>query len=112
MDPGSLLLLAVFAGLMFMIFNRGRRQQREAQALQARLVPGVQVMTSSGLHATLVELTEDGIAVLETAPGQHSRWDRRAIARVVDAAHEPEPDGLSEPTTSDSAGTAAPSDRD
>jgi len=70
------------AGLLFMLFSRTRRQQREAQKLQTSLSVGAEVMTTAGLYATVVELP-DGAVVLETGPGQTSRWDRRAIARVI-----------------------------
>lgn len=80
-DP-SILLLIVTAGLLVMLTMRGRRQQREQQLLQSRLTPGVEVMTSSGLFATVVSV-DDTVVVLETGPGQQSRWDRRAVARVV-----------------------------
>jgi preprotein translocase subunit YajC len=46
------------------------------------LAPGQQVVTTSGLHARLVSV-DDTVVVLETAPGQSVRWDRRAIARVL-----------------------------
>ncbi len=117
MDPGSLLLIAITFGLLFMIFSRGRKQQREVQELQARLAPGAEVMTTSGMYGTLVELTDDGVAVLETAPGQHTRWDRRAIAKIVTAdtgVESPEPGATAvEPLAPGRpADSTAPSDRD
>jgi preprotein translocase subunit YajC len=118
-DPGSLLLLAVTLGLVFMIVSRGRKQQREVQAVQAALVPGVEVMTSSGLQGTLVELTDDGTAVLEVAPGVTTRWDRRAIARVIQpvAVEEPARDTEDDSIVQPAPGavrveSAAPTDRD
>ena len=45
----------------------------------------MQVMTGSGLFARVVEVQPDAV-VLETGPGQHSRWDRRAVVRVIPAA--------------------------
>ncbi len=82
MNPGSVLLLVLSAGLLLMLLTRGRRQQREALALQSRLEPGTEVMTGSGLFATVVEVDSD-VVVLETAPGHRSRWDRRAVSRIV-----------------------------
>ncbi len=126
-DPGSLFLLLVTFGLLFMIFTRGRRQQREAQLLQSRLAPGAEVMTTSGMYATLVELRDDGVAVLETASGQRSRWDRRAIARIVSGPaggqeetaaaavpYEPatQPPASTPPVQERPADSTAPSDRD
>ena len=82
MKPQSLVFLLLAAGLLYMMFSRSRRQQRSAQQLQAGLSPGAKIVTTAGLYATVVKI--DGQTVtLETAPGQHSRWDRRAIARVL-----------------------------
>jgi preprotein translocase subunit YajC len=83
LDP-SILLLIVTAGLLVLLTMRGRRQHREQQLLQSRLIPDTEVMTSSGLFATVVSV-DDTVVVLETGPGQQSRWDRRAVARVVAA---------------------------
>ena len=82
MDPANLLLLVLFGGVLFLMFNRTRRQQREATNLRSGVGPGTKIVTTAGLYATVVEI--DGQTVtLETAPGQHSRWDRRAVARVL-----------------------------
>jgi preprotein translocase subunit YajC len=78
----SLILVVLLGGMLLLMFNRTRRQQREAQTLQATLTTGSRVMTTAGLFATVVAL-DDSTVTLETAPGQRSRWDRRAIARVV-----------------------------
>lgn len=83
MRPENLLLLAMLGGLVFLMFNRTRKQQREAQQIQAGLSVGAEVMTTAGLYATVVAL-DDQTVTLETAPGQRSRWDRRAVARIVD----------------------------
>ena len=39
-------------------------------------MPGAQVVTSSGLHATVTEVDEDGTVLLQTAPGQVTRWEK------------------------------------
>jgi len=81
---GTLLLL--LAGVMLVVaVTRGRRQQREATSTQQRVAPGAEVMTTSGLFATVVSV-EDAVVTLETAPGQRSRWDKRAVARILSAA--------------------------
>jgi preprotein translocase subunit YajC len=80
--PANLLLLALLGGLLFLMFFRTRKQQREVRQTQARLMVGAEVMTTAGLYATVAE-TDERTVVLETAPGQRSRWDRRAIARVI-----------------------------
>jgi preprotein translocase subunit YajC len=88
-NPSSLLLLVLMAAVLFLLFSRSRRQQRSAQQLQAGLAPGTKIMTTAGLYATVVDI--DGqVVTLETAPGRHSRWDRRAIARVLPQESLPE----------------------
>lgn len=87
MDPGVLLLL-ISVGLLVLLLTSRRRQQREQRTLQGQLVPGAEVMTGGGLFATIVSLDDD-IAVLETGPGQYSRWDRRAIARLLSVPDGP-----------------------
>jgi preprotein translocase subunit YajC len=97
--PENLLLLALLAGLLFLMFSRTRKQQREAQQIQAGLTVGVEVMTTAGLYATVVAI-EDQVVTLETSPGQTSRWDRRAVSRVLTPAtavdDEDDEDGLDE----------------
>ena len=82
-DGGQLLLLLVLIVFTVWVLSRGRRQQREMQVTQSRLQPGVEVMTTSGLYGRVVEVTDDGVVRLETSPGVVSRWNRRAVARVV-----------------------------
>jgi preprotein translocase subunit YajC len=89
MPVESLILFALPVGLFLWLGSRTRRQQREAANLQAGLTEGSRIMTTAGLYATVVAL-EGSVVTLETAPGQHSRWDRRAVARVL--TDEPDAD--------------------
>jgi preprotein translocase subunit YajC len=84
-DGGQLLLLLVLIVFTVWVFTRGRRQQREMHLTQSRVQPGVEVMTTSGLYGRVVDVTDDGIVRLETSPGVVSRWNRRAVARIVSA---------------------------
>jgi len=99
MPPESLILLVLVAGMFFLLVNRTRRQQREAQNLQSRIQVGSRIMTTAGLHATVVEI-EDDVLTLETGPGQRSRWDRRAVGQLLsdeaEAADSDEPEGTAE----------------
>jgi preprotein translocase subunit YajC len=95
-NGGQLLLLLVLIVFTVWVFSRGRRQQREMQATQSRLQAGAEVMMTSGVYGTVVDVTDDGVVRLETSPGVVSRWDRRAVARVIsvpdaEAALEDEP---------------------
>lgn len=98
MQPETMLLLVAMVGVLLLLSSRSRRQQREAQRLQASLTVGVRIMTTAGLYATVIAV--DGqVVTLETGPGQHSQWDSRAVARVLpvdDESTEPEPEPESE----------------
>ncbi|WP_235543775.1 MULTISPECIES: preprotein translocase subunit YajC [unclassified Phycicoccus] len=74
----SLLIFALPVLLIvFMVFSQ-RRRQREVQSLQAALVVGDEVCTTSGLFGTIKSL-DDKTATLEISPGVTVRFDRRAI---------------------------------
>lgn len=104
MRPENLLLLALMAGLLFFMFSRTRRQQREMQQIQAGITVGAEVMTTAGLYATVVAI-DDQVVTLETSPGQTSRWDRRAVAKVLPGSSAPaEDDDESDHFTDEGAG--------
>ena len=67
---------------LVLITMRTRRQQREMAEMQQRLSPGQEVMTSSGLFGTVVEVRPDSVT-LQVADGVRTRWAKPAIARVV-----------------------------
>jgi preprotein translocase subunit YajC len=80
----GLIFLALPLLLIYLVFSRTKRQQRILAAAQASVRPGLRVMTTSGLHATVVSADDDDIVVLEIAPGVSTRWARQAIAQVFD----------------------------
>jgi preprotein translocase subunit YajC len=94
-NSGQLLILAVFAAFGVGVLSRGRRQQRETQLTQSRVRVGTEVMMTSGLYGTVVDVADDGTIRVETSPGIVSRWDRRAVARIIsspdDTAESAEP---------------------
>ena len=78
---------------LVLITMRTRRQQREMVAMQQRLTVGQEVMTSSGLFGTIVDVQPDSV-VLQVADGVRTRWAKPAIARVltpVDTETDPTP---------------------
>lgn len=83
MDYSFLIILALAFGAMWLMTSRTRKQQKEAANFRANLTPGQEVMTGSGLFATVVAV-EDDVVTLETSPGVTSRWLRPAIAKLVD----------------------------
>ena len=86
MDPSSLLplLLIVVVGYLLLV-RPARARQRQMAQLQQELRPGVEVLTTAGLYATVVTLDE-GTVTLESSPGVSARYDRRAVARVLQSA--------------------------
>lgn len=77
------IILALAFGAMWLMTNRTRKQQKKAAEFRNNLAPGQEVMTGSGMFATIVAV-EDEIVTLETAPGVTSRWLRPAIAKLVE----------------------------
>lgn len=81
-----LLLLAVLAGLLILNNRRQKRAIADAQRLQKSLVDGDRVVTTSGLHATVVDSAEDTTIDLEIAPGVRTTWLRAAIREKITTA--------------------------
>ncbi|MPZ65038.1 MAG: preprotein translocase subunit YajC [Pseudonocardiaceae bacterium] len=94
MDPSLLLLLFVVALAvpLFLTSRRQRRAMREAQEIQNSLVEGDRVMTTSGMHATVVGLGEDTLE-LEISPGVTTTWVRQAIREKLTDPDEEEASG-------------------
>jgi preprotein translocase subunit YajC len=78
----NLVLLALALALLVLVLTRGRSRAQALRQAQDSLKPGQQVMTASGLFARVVEVGPE-VVVLETGPGQRSRWDRRVVVRVI-----------------------------
>jgi preprotein translocase subunit YajC len=81
-----LLLIAALAVLLILNTRRQKRAIADAQRLQKSLVNGDRVVTTSGLHATVVESAEDTTVDLEIAPGVRTRWLRAAIREKITTA--------------------------
>jgi preprotein translocase subunit YajC len=87
---GALILLAVTFLLMWVLFILPQqRRLRAHQALVSRLEVGDEVMATSGLFGTIVEL-DDEVVRLEVAPGTVVRLARGAVARRLDDDAVPE----------------------
>ncbi len=81
------IVLLVLLGGMWFMSSRSRKQQQKAQEFRNNLKPGDEVMTHSGMLATVVEVEGDNIT-LESAPGNQSRWIRAAIAKLIEPTTE------------------------
>lgn len=103
-DGGSMLfpllmIVALFAIFYFLIVRPNRRRRQTMEKLQRELAVGDEVMTSSGLYATVAEL-DDKTVILETSEGVYARYARGAVLEVVtrsgtEASAEPETDAES-----------------
>jgi preprotein translocase subunit YajC len=83
-DPSIVLLLGLLVLVYLNVAGR-RRAQRRRTALDERLIPGAEVVTTSGLHGSVDEVDDDGTVLLEIAPGWVTRWEKAAVARIVDS---------------------------
>lgn len=91
-----LIIFAVVIAGLIAFSARARRRQATAQAEQAeRIGVGTQVMTTSGLHGTVVVRNDDDTVQLSIAPGVEVRWELAALrdlAALPDKFHrEPGP---------------------
>ena len=112
--PFALILVAFY----FLILRPQRARARQAEQLQATMAPGVEIMTTSGIYGTVLEVRDDSI-VLEVAPGSTLRISKGAVGRVLaddasttgedaDEAHDADPlDGTD--TDADAASRRSPS---
>ena len=87
MEGAALQQLLFFALLVFGLYVLAIRPQRaRARALaqvRSALAPGRRVMTSAGIHATVIAV-EEGVVVLEIAPAVHVRFADAAVVRLLD----------------------------
>jgi preprotein translocase subunit YajC len=111
-NSGQLLILAVFVVFAVWVLSRGRRQQRETQLTQSRVRVGTEVMMTSGLYGRVVEVADDATIRVETSPGIVTRWDRRAVARIISSPEEvaeaPPAAEAQTPTPAEPAGPVLP----
>ena len=92
MGGAALQQLLFFALLVFGLYVLAIRPQRvRAKALaqvRASLAPGRRVMTTAGIHATVLAV-EPGVVVLEIAPGVSVRFADAAVVRILEDSTGP-----------------------
>ena len=98
MDITLLFPLLLVLLLIPLVLNgrRQRKQYREMQQLQNSLSPGDEVMTTSGLRATVIDTSDPETVELEIAPEVTTIWVRAAVRERISAVDEPDEleDGL------------------
>ncbi len=75
-------LIVLLAAIVLLLAFSGRARRRQAanQAeMLARIGVGTEVMTTSGLHGTVVARNEDESVQLAIAPGVEVRWELAAL---------------------------------
>ncbi len=83
-------MFVVLAIIVFFMWRNGRRQRARAADLQAKMVPGVEVMTNFGVYGRLQSLdTVTGTAELEIAPGTVIKVHRQTLSQVVTPGDAP-----------------------
>ena len=76
--PFALILVAFY----FLILRPQRARAKQAEQLQAKLAPGAEIMTTSGIFATVLEIRDDSV-VVEVSPGSTLRITKAAVGRVI-----------------------------
>ena len=119
MNYVSLLIFVAVILALFAFTARARRRQAAAQAeISERIVVGTEVMTTSGLHGTVVAKDPDGTVALSIAPGVEVRWELAALRdvtalpdryrRAAEAGQDQPADGVA----GEAPGSAAPAGDD
>jgi preprotein translocase subunit YajC len=95
----SFLFLILIVGAVVLMMRRGRNRQKAVIDARQNVAPGVEVVTTAGLIATVID-GDDETVTLEIAPGVQSKFLRQAIARVV-VPPSPEATETDAPETTD-----------
>ncbi|MGH3450485.1 MAG: preprotein translocase subunit YajC [Haloechinothrix sp.] len=77
------LLLLLLAVPLFLGSRRQKKAARQQQELQESLEEGDRVMTTSGMYATVVDISDDLTIDLEIADGLVTTWVRQAVREKV-----------------------------
>jgi preprotein translocase subunit YajC len=78
---------AIFAIFYFLLIRPQQRQKRDREQMLAAVKKGDRVVTSSGLHGTVMGLGEHTVT-LRVADQVKLEFDRAAIGRIVEAQGE------------------------
>jgi len=73
---------AIFAIFYFLLIRPQQKQRRDRDTMLAAVKPGDRVVMSSGLHGTIVKLSEQGVTI-KVADQVRLEFDRSAIGRIV-----------------------------
>lgn len=108
MDTMTFLILVLMGGAFLLLSSRAKKQQRQSESFRSNLQVGDDVMTSSGMYGTIIDIDGD-VITLESPSGGRTDWLRAAIGRVTEppwapaAAEEDEAVEGDEPVEGDEA---------
>ena len=85
MNLPFVLMIVIF---YFLILRPQTTKQKKERQFQDSLKPGARVVTTSGMHAKIVQVVEDGV-ILETMSGK-LKFEKAAISREFTVARFPE----------------------
>lgn len=77
----SFLIFLVPIGLLFFMMRNQRKRAAQQQAIQQGVAIGDEVLTSSGMFGTVVEIDDDDTLWVEISPGTRVHMVRGGIAR-------------------------------
>lgn len=83
-NPSMILMIALFAVLIFMMFRGRKKQAAQQEKLKNNTVPGAKVMTNSGIFGTVVGIDAEDRVQVEVANGVVLTLHRQAIATFLD----------------------------
>ena len=103
-NPSLILMVALFAVLIFMMFRGRKKQSAQQEKLKNNTVPGAKVMTNSGIYGTVMGIDAEDRVQVEVANGVVLTLHRQAISTFLD--NEPAAAATQQPAeTSDVAET-------
>ncbi|WP_159609176.1 preprotein translocase subunit YajC [Glutamicibacter sp. JC586] len=83
-SPSLILMVALFAVLIFMMFRGRKKQAAQQEKLKTNTVPGAKVMTNSGIFGTIVGVDAEDRVQVEVANGVVLTLHRQAISTFLD----------------------------
>ena len=78
---------AIFAIFYFLLIRPQQRQRKERESLLSTVKAGDRVVMTSGLHGTVIKLSEHSVTV-KVADQVRLEFDRTAIGRIVPSSSE------------------------
>lgn len=80
-------MLLIFAVMYFMLIRPQMKQQKELARMQSELKKNAEVITSGGIHGTVVNV-KDGVVTLRVDDNVRIDVERSAVTRLVGEGKE------------------------